>query len=62
MRIFHTKKCKLSVIFLMIISPHMMMISPPMKMISPYMQKTCDVAGMAFLAKKIGGKFGLKMA
>ena len=28
-----------------------------------YMRKTSDVAGMAFLAKKkIGGKFGLKMA
>ena len=24
------------------------------------MEKTSDVAGMAFLAKKIGGKFGLK--
>ena len=25
-----------------------------------YMRKTSDVAGVAFLAKKIGGKFGLK--
>ena len=28
----------------------------------PYMEKTSDVAATAFLAKKIGGKFGLKMA
>ena len=27
-----------------------------------YMRKTSDVAGMAFLGKKIGGKFGLKMS
>ena len=27
-----------------------------------YMRKTSDVAGMAFLAKKIGRKFGLNMA
>jgi len=26
------------------------------------MRKASDVAGLAFLAKKIGGKFGLKMA
>jgi len=28
----------------------------------PYMEKRTCVAVMAFLAKKIGGKFGLKMA
>ena len=27
-----------------------------------YMRKTSDVEGLAFLAKKIGEKFGLKMA
>ena len=27
-----------------------------------YILKASDVAGFAFLAKKIGGKFGLKMA
>ena len=27
-----------------------------------YIQKASDVAGLAILAKKIGGKFGLKMA
>ena len=29
---------------------------------NPYMQKTSSVAGLTIWAKKIGGKFGLKMA
>ena len=33
-----------------------------MMMMMAYMQKTSDVAGKTFLAKKIGGKFSLKMA
>ena len=34
----------------------------PVILLQPYIQKASDVAVMVFLAKKNGGKFGLKMA